>query len=76
MGLSEELFPSGWGHAVIAGATIVLRRSPEGSDPAPVFEPVERGVEGTVLDLKNIFRTALDGVRDSVTVRGACGEST
>ena len=55
IGLAEELFSSLGRQSVIAGATIVLRRSPERSDPAPILEPMERGVERTVLDLKNIF---------------------
>src|SRR5258708_4885979 len=37
---------------------------------------MKRRVKRTVLDLKNIFRSPLDGIGDGVTVRRACREST
>ena len=55
IGLVEELFSSFGCQPVIPGTTIVLRGSPERSNPASVLEPMECGVKGTVFDLKNIF---------------------
>jgi hypothetical protein len=69
-GLRLELLAALRGQAVVAGAAVVLGGAPEARDPAAVLEPVQRGIERSVLDLKNIFRTVLDRVGDGVPVRG------
>src|SRR4051812_48571858 len=71
IGLRLELAAALWRQAVIARAPVVFGGTPERRDPAAVLEAVESRIERAVLDLKNIFRTMLDGVGDGVAVRGA-----
>src|SRR5579862_5854192 len=54
-GLLRQLFTPHRRKPVIARLAIALRSSPERSDPPPVFQPVQRGIERTVLYLKNVF---------------------
>jgi hypothetical protein len=48
---SGELTSAGGGELVEFCAPVVLRRSPFGVEPPLVLEPVERGVERSLIDL-------------------------
>ncbi len=64
----KQLFTAARGEPIIAGLAIVLRSTPEGCDPAAVFEPVQRGIKRAMFYLENFFGTLLDDLSDGVAV--------
>jgi len=56
-------------------ALVVLGDSPLGLDPTLAPQPVEGGVEGTVLNLQQVVGLGADDLSDSVAVLGAPLES-
>src|SRR5687768_16194637 len=69
--LRDQLFAAGGGQPVVLRLAVVLGGAPERRDPAAVFQPMQGRVEGPMLDLEHVLRTALDGVRDGMAVRRA-----
>src|SRR5687768_11167704 len=69
--LRDQLLAAGGGQAVVLRLAVVLGGTPERRNPTAVFQPVKGGVQGPMLDLKHVLRTALDRVRDGVAVRRA-----
>src|SRR5438128_9741372 len=69
--MRDQLLSASGSQAVILRFTIVLRSAPEGRDPAAIFESMQRGIERSMFDLQNIFRTALDRMCDRVTMSRA-----
>src|SRR4051812_13410989 len=55
-GFVGELFSSGGAEPVELGAAVVLGRSPRGLDPAAVLQPMEGGIERTLIDLEHATR--------------------
>jgi hypothetical protein len=51
--------------------TACLGRLPVGSQQLLVFEAVENGIKGSLLDLQGLARHLLNPLRDGVTVNGA-----
>src|SRR5262245_5154241 len=66
--LFDELFAPGRSQPIISRPPIVLRGAPKRCYPAPVFKPVQRGIERAVLDLENILGAVFDNVGNRVTV--------
>ncbi len=75
VGFGGELFSSGGCQAIEFGFSIVFGCTPEGGDPAAVFEAIESRVEGTVFHLEDFIGAEFDGVGDGVPVGGADYES-
>ena len=59
-----ELFASGPGQRIEAGAPVVLGCAPFGRNPALVLEAVQRRVERALLDAQQIIRNLLDALGD------------
>src|SRR4051812_9300165 len=72
--LGGELFTAGGCERVIAGAPIVLRRSPFGSHPTVQEESLERWVERAFADLEDVVGGLLELQGDAIAVHGAFGE--
>src|SRR5437867_6800739 len=66
--LGRELTASVAGNAVVLGAAVVVGGSPVRGDPATVLEPMECGVERTLIDLEHVPRELLDPLRDAPAV--------
>jgi len=69
-----ELFSTSGGELVELGFAIVVGLAPLAGDPALVFEAVEGGVEGALLDFELAAGDLLDAEQDSVAVEGAEGD--
>src|SRR6185503_20605195 len=61
-------FASRLGQRVVARAPVVLGRLPITLDPAAVLEALERGVEGSLIDLESAARDLLDAETDAPPV--------
>src|ERR1700733_155398 len=68
-----ELFASGGGERIEAGAAIRFGHFPFGFDPALKEEALEGGIERAFFYGQNLLRDALDGERDAVTVQRGAG---
>jgi len=66
-----QLFPALAGKGVKLGFATRVCLPPIGVEPAAVFEAVQSGVEGTLLELKEIFGDLLNALGDRVAVNGA-----
>src|SRR6266849_3951986 len=60
---------------VIFGLAFVFRLAPFAGDPSLVLQPVQRRVQGTLLNLQPIFRNLLDAQQNAVAVQRAEGNS-
>ena len=58
------------GERVELGLAAGLGFSPFGLQPAEVFQTMERGIEGALMDLEEVLRDLLKALRDSVAVAG------
>ena len=67
-GLGGELLTSLRREPVVAGPAIVLRRAPEGGNPATIFEPMQRRVERPVFDLEHHLGAMGDDMGNRVAV--------
>ena len=76
---SLKLPPALGGEAVEFGAAIVLGGAFFDRNPSALDEPVQRGIERSLLDLQHVVRVEFDGFGDGVAVRrapgAACAES-
>ena len=63
--------PAFSGQFVELGFTACLGRLPVGGQQLFVFEAVESGIKGSLLDLQGLARHLLNPLRDGVTVNGA-----
>src|SRR5215211_3100067 len=72
--LFTELATASGGERVVARATASRRRSPLRRDPATLLQPLERGVERSLLDRQDGVGQELDLLRDRVAVERLHGE--
>src|SRR4051812_42247147 len=72
--LFAELTPAVRREVVELGAAIVLRDSPSRLDPAFARHAIERRVERTLLDAKDVLGCGLDPAGDPVAVHRAPGQ--
>src|SRR5215470_2118805 len=66
--LRDQLLSARRRQPVIPCPAIVLRCPPEGRDPAAILQPMKGRIKRPMLNLEDILGTALDSVRDGVTV--------
>ena len=64
-GLLRQLPPAERRQRVVARAAVVFGRAPHGRDPAAILEPVERGIERSMLDLQDVIRASARSRRRS-----------
>src|SRR6476646_10582645 len=69
-GLLSELLSSEGRELVESRAPIVLRRSPGGGEPPALHEAVERGIERSLVHLKDAARDLLDALADPPPMHG------
>jgi hypothetical protein len=66
--LADELLLAGLGELVIFGALAVLRRSPFGSNPALLFQPVQCRVQGAGFRLQDLAGAGADRLADAIAM--------
>src|SRR5260370_22436457 len=54
-----------FGKRVILGLAVILRGLPGSRDPALIFQPVQRWVKRSLIDLEHVFGNLLDALRDA-----------
>src|SRR3954470_18291413 len=64
----RQLAAAGPGQRVEARLPVVLGRAPFGADEPAVFQPLERGIERSVIDDQHVARLRLDRARDPLAV--------
>src|SRR5690242_5299453 len=64
----DELSAPEWREAIVPGAFAFVRKFPRSRDPTFRLQPVQRRVQGTRLNLQQIFGSALNVFRDGVAV--------
>ena len=69
--LSRKLPPPRHRESVILGAAIGFRLLPFRCEPSLPFEPVQRRIQGAMLQLQGILGFSAEGLADSVAVLGA-----
>src|SRR5215471_889246 len=69
-GFPGEMFPPRGGQIVEARAPVVRRHAPRSFDPLVFFEPLQRRIEGTMLDQEFVAGTLLDRARDPLPMFG------
>src|SRR5262245_32123773 len=67
-GFCRELLAAGFRQRVEARSPVVVRGAPFGTDPSLLFEPLQGGVEGAVIDQERVFRLPLNAEGDAVAV--------
>ena len=63
--LCFELLSSGTGELIEFGATVVVRCSPLGLDPAATLKTMQCGIEGALLHPQHVARNLLDALKDA-----------
>ena len=66
LGFALKLLAAGAGHAVEAGAAIVLGGAPLGCDPLQLFEPQQRWIEGALVELQRAVGDLQQALGDPV----------
>src|SRR6185503_6428142 len=61
-------------NAVELGALALVRDTPLGLDPTPLFHAVERGVEGAIENAEGALGSVTDEASDRVAVHGSPAE--
>ena len=65
-----ELRAAGACQRVELGFAAGIGAAPLGAQPALLFEPVERGIESALCDLKHVFADLLDAAGDGPSMHG------
>src|SRR5258706_543813 len=73
--LGRELFPPRRRESIKSGPLALVGELPGGRDPAFGFQPMERRVQRTGLDLHQVFRGSLNMFGDCVAVGGSGQQS-
>src|SRR6266850_2804214 len=68
-GFGKQLFSARPRQRVVLGFAVVLRRTPFGGDPSPLFQAQQCRIERALVELKQIFRHLLDALRDAIAVQ-------
>src|SRR5881394_670291 len=56
------------GETVVFGAAVVVARAPFAVDPGALLEPLERRIEGALVDVEDALRELLDALADPPAV--------
>src|SRR5262249_7045457 len=67
----RQLFTPGARDGVILGAPIVFRHAPSGTNPSPLLQIQQRGINRTLIELWQMAAGLLDTPRNAVAVQGA-----
>src|SRR5579864_1157466 len=67
-GFCVELLASDFGEAVVFGLASAFGGFPVGFEPAPVFQPVECGIEGALANLQRLMGDLVDALDNGVSM--------